>query len=668
MKKLTLSHTPIPFPDEFIASFLLRASYPNGYQSPQKMLNSAGISVYKLSYNSIYTDEVKVKKIIENLNFSDDLLKLVIRKTPPPLQYFIWDNDKKIQTQLLSFSLNKFCSICLENNGYWRKNWLLNPLTICPEHKINLTVNCPECYNILPINRRSLFECPTCKFDLRKSPIKSIKQDDNETNLWFLENLAIDDKDFIEIFFDIWTALFEYFSNLDKEIDYSYILRLCHDYFFNKDIFKEKFIKEIENNLVYAHPRIQLLPFFRKKSKFGTFFEKILTPFQEYNSRSSKLIDRKFSKKDTTYILNVSYIALHKRLRIGILYHDDLIQNDKAYFTTKIIEDWLINDKNSINKSYTYNKPPVFLDDSNDFFGVIEISQILCINKLLTHKFLKIPNIPVTKKFINRHKKFCLNKKFVLDFNEKYIFLAPLAKKLNVSVVTLKDKLASLSINPVMQNSLYPAYYCRDDVEHISKSIIENITVYEHNFGRRKEGTSAKSKKREFLSLNEAALALNISSEQVSQLIDHNWLIIDDPEIHPNTILRRSFDKFLQKKNDPTFIELDEVLKVLNCTFNELQNNWIRTGFLSIRRVGYWRSVPKKQLNYVVEIQKEFFTFSEANNFLGMHSAHITNLVTRGLIKPYLFGNHNYSIRLFKKTDVKKLLQAGYGKKDIKEF
>ena len=92
------------------------------------------------------------------------------------------------------------------------------------------------------------------------------------------------------------------------------------------------------------------------------------------------------------------------------------------------------------------------------------------------------------------------------------------------------------------------------------------------------------------------------------------------------------------------------------------------TGFLTIRRVGYWRSIPKKQLNYVLEIQKEFFTASEANVHLGMHRTHITNLVTRGLIKPHLFGNHNYSIRLFKKTDVEKLRQAGYGKGHTKDF
>ena len=117
MKKLTLSHTPIPFDDEFLASFLLRASYSNGYQSPKQMLNSAGIPVYKLSYDSVFTDENKFKQIIEHLDLSYDLLELVIKKVPPTSQYFFWNNNQIIQPKLLSIGLNKFCPICLDKNG-----------------------------------------------------------------------------------------------------------------------------------------------------------------------------------------------------------------------------------------------------------------------------------------------------------------------------------------------------------------------------------------------------------------------------------------------------------------------------------------------------------------------------------------------------------------------
>ena len=64
-----------------------------------------------------------------------------------------------------------------------------------------------------------------------------------------------------------------------------------------------------------------------------------------------------------------------------------------------------------------------------------------------------------------------------------------------------------------------------------------------------------------------------------------------------------------------------------------------------------------------MNIHHEYFTASEANDYLGMHRTHMTNLVTQGLIKPKLHGNKFYSVRLFLREDVDKLLEAGYGYK-----
>lgn len=654
---------PIPFPDELIGSFLLRASYLNGYQTPKQMLNNAGILVYKFSYESICYDEFKFKKVIENLNLTNNLLNLIVKKTPPTFQYFLWSNNQLIQPQLLSLDLNKFCSICLENYGYWKKNWLLKPLTICPKHNIKLKINCSMCHNPLSSNRRSIFECSTCKFDLRKSQIIASVEHEIETNLWLINKLNFNEANFIEIFSNVWIALYEYFSNLDINIDYVYILKLCHDYFINKEIFKANFIKEIHKNLHYAHPRIQVLPFLRNKYRFGSLFEKILNEFPKQTALSPKIINRKISKVDTAYILNISLYVLNKRLKSDILYKKTISKIDTPYFTNLIIEDWLINESEYINKSPKIDIPQYFPDDSNNYYSVIEISKILCINTNLTRQFLKTPSIPTVKKYFNRYKKNCLSKEFVLNFNKKYIFLSPLAKKLDVPVITLKDKIASLNIYPILNNSLYPTYYSRTDVQNLSKSTLDNIIVFKNNFGRKKNSNHLEIINEDFLSLNEAALLLKISSQQVAQLIQHEWLTLQNVKVRPYSIPRSSIDIFLKEKNDSCYIEIDEALKILNCTFNELQKNWIMTGLLTLRHVGYWRSIPRKQLNYVLQMRKEFFTASEANTFLGMHRTHITNLVTRGLIKPYVIGNDNYSIRLFKKRDVVMLLQAGFGKK-----
>mgnify|MGYP003590060927 FL=1 len=112
---------------------------------------------------------------------------------------------------LLTILVNTCCPICLNSNRYWKKDWLLKPLTVCLDHQVNLITNCPECHQHLPIDRRSLFECPNCNFDLRTHKSTPSTVDDIETNNWFLENLYSDDESFIKIFFDIWIALFEYF-------------------------------------------------------------------------------------------------------------------------------------------------------------------------------------------------------------------------------------------------------------------------------------------------------------------------------------------------------------------------------------------------------------------------------------------------------------------------
>ncbi|MDO6646512.1 TniQ family protein [Acinetobacter guillouiae] len=661
MKKLTLSHTPIPFSDEFLASFLLRASYSNGYQSPKQMLNSVGIPVYKLSYDSIFTDENKFKQIIERLDLSYDLLELVIKKVPPTSQYFFWNDNQIIQPKLLTIGLNKFCPICLDKNGYWKKKWLLTPLLICPDHQVNLISNCPECLNPLQTNRRSLFECSNCDFDIRKSQIEPSAPENMNTNSWFIEKLNSAEENFVGIFFDIWIALIEYFSNLEITANYSYILKLCYEYFYNEERFTSIFIKEIENNLDYAHPQIQILPFSRNKSRFRNIVNKFKSHFSNYNNKSSQPSKINFNKNDVIHILGITFVSFNKRLKAGILYHEQFINSDKTNFTIEILEDWLIYEKENINGTYKYNRPPTLEDESNHYYTINEIMKILDINIGNTRLFLKIPTIPATKKYINRSMQLCLEREFVDKFNKNYIFLSSLARTLDVSVFTLRDKLSSLNINPIDSDKTYPAYYNRSSVSYLTKDIIEKITTYKNNRRRNKKNTTFKYKNNNFISLNEAAELLSISSLQVAQLIHHKWIQVEDLESRPYRIPISSVNKLLQQKNDPSFIELDEVLRTLNCTFSQLQKSWIMTGFLTIRTIGYWRSFSKKQFNQVVEIKKEFFTASEATSYLDMHRTHITNLVTRGLIKPYFYGNHHYSIRLFKIKDVENLLNTGYG-------
>ncbi|WP_227539250.1 hypothetical protein [Acinetobacter nosocomialis] len=309
--------------------------------------------------------------------------------------------------------------------------------------------------------------------------------------------------------------------------------------------------------------------------------------FRDYKKKSSLPISKKFNKNDVIHILGITFVSFNKRLKAGILYHEQFINSDKTNFTIEILEDWLIYEKQNINGNYKYNRPPALEDESSHYYTITEIMKILDINIGNTRLFLKMPTIPATKKYINRSMQLCLEKEFVNKFNKNYIFLSSLARTLDVSVFTLRDKLSSLNINPIDSDKTYPAYYNRSSVSHLTKDIIEKITTYKNNRRRNKKNTTFQDRKNNFMSLNEAAELLSISSLQVAQLIQHNWIQVEDLDARPYRIPRSSVNKLLQQKNDPSYIEIDEVLRTLNCTFNQLQKNWIMTGFLTIKSIGY---------------------------------------------------------------------------------
>lgn len=661
MKNLTLPHHPIPFPDEFIASFLLRASYSNGYQSPKQMLNRAGILVYTLSFESIFTNETKFLQVLRQLNIPHDSLDLVIKKVPPTFQQYFWGNNQIINSQLLTIKFKKFCPTCLKRKGYWKKDWLLNPLTVCTEHKTNLINDCPNCQNPLSVNRRSLFECSNCHYDIRNHTSELSNKFEMKINHWFLNNLKSNDEKFMKIFCKAWVTLNEYFFNLNIEVNDYLILNLVYDYFNNEDQLIAYFNKEIKENLIYAHPRIQLLPFLKAETGFFYITKQLLEEYHYYNNLPSEPINKTFNKSEARYILGICFTSFQKWLKSGILHHDQLFNLRNNTFSSKILEDWMIADSISIYNAYKFNQTPQKINDSNLYYSIPEIMKILDINNSNTRLFLRIPDIPTKKKIINYYSQYCLEKEFVNNFKDKYIFLGPLAKYLNVSILTLRAKLSSLNIEPVNNSKLYPAYYAIKDIHHLNKSMLKVIDTFQNNLGRKPKGTAIKHHNSDFLSLNEAAQLFNLSPSQTAQLIQSKWLQVENLDERPYRISRRSINKLIQQKNDPSFVDIDIVLKALNCTFNQLQKNWIMTGYLKLRHVGYWQSLSKTEFSHVLEIHKEFFTASEANNYLGMHRTHITNLVKRGLIKPHFYGNHNYSIRLFKKEDVKKLLREGYG-------
>ena len=84
------------------------------------------------------------------------------------------------------------------------------------------------------------------------------------------------------------------------------------------------------------------------KSRFKNIVNDVRSHFRDYKKKSSQPISKKFNKNDVIHILNITFVSFNKRLKAGILYHEQFINSDKTNFTIEILEDWLIYEKENI--------------------------------------------------------------------------------------------------------------------------------------------------------------------------------------------------------------------------------------------------------------------------------------------------------------------------------
>lgn len=221
----------------------------------------------------------------------------------------------------------------------------------------------------------------------------------------------------------------------------------------------------------------------------------------------------------------------------------------------------------------------------------------------------------------------------------------------------LGAKLRSLNITPIHESEKYSVYYLKAEVDQITTEQIESITTYQHKTGRPRNNSDRIVDK--FLSLNQCAKILGISNLQAAQLIKKQYLRVYDIEQRPYKIPRKFLDKFINDMNDPSYVHINFAKRELNCSLQQFLKNWVQTGFIEIKSLLYWHYVPIGQLENALKIHSEYFTASEANEYLGMHRTHITNLVKQGLIEQHVFGNKSSYVRMFKKKDVIRLKDHG---------
>jgi predicted RNA-binding Zn-ribbon protein involved in translation (DUF1610 family) len=645
----------IPYDDETSASFLLRTAQLNGHSSIYQLFGKERFEyLTKNTPNCDLTDLPRFKLALDVLNVNIDYQKLVLAKAGPTSRSPRKWGELKIDDNLLKLQEFSYCPKCLLTEPFFRKIWLLKPIYACPIHSIFLIDQCSNCGLNIKLQKGLITHCPNCNFEYSQAAIKHCNTLSNIE--WFMNILKEGDINFFHEFTSYWLAV-ENFAQLQTPLNSEDQLHITFEYFTNQALSIARLSQWINNRIELAHPRIQLLPFLKDQDKFYYYIqyirliEKNCNPYiQNSKSKVTQLLP-----SEAMLVLGIG------RGKFKSLMKQDFLNLGKDYysfndFLSTDVEHFMISNNPKISQSKTLSNLNGSDGDTSQLC-LNEVAEKLDINYETARKLVKTPwfNRQNQKRTGSSTKISHID---IESFDSNYIVASALAKKLAINPTNIVEKLSSLGITAISGPHIDKQpinVFSRSSIENIQRDEICGIEHYLTRAGR------SKSKSKNFTehntsSLAEAANQLKIGQQQVAFLAQKG--ILTRSQIQPISIRieKASVEALKNKTQDDAYISIENASNLLNCTLNWLIQYWCKTGFLEIEELVYWRLIKKSELDQVIKLKEEYLTGAEASALLGMRHSHITNLQKQGLIKPYYMGKTDKKIRLFKRSDVLKLM------------
>ncbi len=154
----TLLRTPIPYKDESLAGYIIRLAEINYYQSPNWILNLAGLKANKGIY------------LYDNL-LEPSLLSKLVRLDDKQLCFMtLLAHDTVNESNYRHYKIYKYgvrlCPQCLKEFNYSRKIWDWYIVKACALHQCKLIYECPNCQKKIKWARPGVSLCK-CGFDFR---------------------------------------------------------------------------------------------------------------------------------------------------------------------------------------------------------------------------------------------------------------------------------------------------------------------------------------------------------------------------------------------------------------------------------------------------------------------------------------------------------------------
>lgn len=153
-----LLRTPLPYEDESLAGYLIRLNESNYYDSPNWILQLAGLHINQGIRLANNLDEPS--QLSQLIQVADEQLRLMAS-----LPYHLVSKVNSQQYTIYKYAL-KLCPYCLTESAYCRKIWDWDLVKACYLHQCVLINKCPSCQKNIRWSRPAVTRC-RCGFDFR---------------------------------------------------------------------------------------------------------------------------------------------------------------------------------------------------------------------------------------------------------------------------------------------------------------------------------------------------------------------------------------------------------------------------------------------------------------------------------------------------------------------
>ena len=206
----TLLIQAIPYEDESPISFLLRTAKLNAHSSIFNLVGKVNYqSIIKESLNYHLVDDVRFSLVLNALNINSDYSYLAFERSGPTNRSPRIIGAIEVDHELLVLDNIRYCPICLAENAYLKKLWMLKPIYACPTHSCFLIDSCPNCDNPITL-KASVKNCSCCGYELDKVPTREATS--LETIYWFIDVLNNNSNKLFKEFTACWKAFNEFFE------------------------------------------------------------------------------------------------------------------------------------------------------------------------------------------------------------------------------------------------------------------------------------------------------------------------------------------------------------------------------------------------------------------------------------------------------------------------